>query len=207
MSPEQVTPAQIGAWLNDAPPLNDRVLRLWADYLNLLLKWNARTNLVGFNDPARICRELLADSASLGVFLEKIFPEFNGVVWEPGAGAGIPGIPLRALWQKGSYVLIEPREKRSSFMDNALARLRLPGVSVFRGRLEDYAAPAPDVVISRAFRPWPELIKLFTPRFKGMLIVMANDPPPRDIRTLVAEDSYQASGKTRRLWALTLPAE
>lgn len=202
-----VTPANIAAWLPADLRAPAEARDALADYLNLLLKWNAKTNLVGSNDPAVITRDLVADSLRLAVFMDNILPDFSYSVWEPGAGAGLPGIPLRIIWQKGDYALIEPREKRAFFIANALGRLRLPGVSLFRGRVEDYAktAPAPDAIVSRAFRPWPELLKLFRPILKGVLIIMATTPPPRDAWPVLASQKYAAPRGERWFWALAAP--
>ena len=37
--------------------------------------------------------------------------------WDLGAGAGIPGIPLRLVWDSGTFTLVEVREKRVLFLE------------------------------------------------------------------------------------------
>jgi hypothetical protein len=114
-----------------------------AVYLDVLAAWNRRVNLVGPSDWTVILDELVADSPHLAAFLDS--PEVAGLLGsaggEPlcldfGAGAGLPGIPLRILWPRGDYVLIEVRAKRAAFLAEVLARLGLPRTTVFSGRAE-----------------------------------------------------------------------
>ena len=70
-------------------------------YARLLIKWNHAFNLVGTDNFEILTTELLADSLHLAKFLNDLAPSFNGITWDVGAGAGLPGIPLRIFWQKG----------------------------------------------------------------------------------------------------------
>ncbi len=138
-------------------------------YLALLLKWNKAMNLVGFNDAQRIFEQLVLDSFHLAVFLKELEAEAPGSVfaecWDLGAGAGLPGIPLRMLWQNGQYTLVELREKRALFLRSVLAACPLPGVKVFQGRAEAFMPQRPkaSLVLSRAFMPWLKVLELVRP--------------------------------------------
>ena len=175
-------------------------------YAETLLKWNRAMNLVGPMDLSRLASELLSDSLRLADFLRQISPDFSGLAWDVGAGAGIPGIPLRIFWQNGSYIMIESREKRALFIAHILELLKLPRATVLRDRVEKYIKTnpvRPQCVLSRAFLPWPELLKLFAPILDGFLVILANTaPPPMDWRIL-GESSYPSAGKTRWIWALS----
>lgn len=140
-----------------------------AVYLGLLQTWNARTNLVGPRRWPDMLSELVADSwwlADLLSELPALLPGFfrgSGHAQEPltldfGAGAGIPGIPLRLFWGAGRYVLIEPRAKRAGFLRQCVAMLGLGATEVFEGRAQDIA-PCADICLSRAFEPWPRFLK------------------------------------------------
>ena len=169
----------------DLSPEEGRGLSL---YLGLLVKWNRTMNLVGPSDWATIFRELVADSLHLAGFLnESELPE-EPLCLDLGAGAGLPGIPLRILWGKGRYVLVEPRAKRTAFLENVLARLPLPGVDVFVGRAEEAReafGPA-DLVLARAFKPWPEYLDLARGLVgkDGAALVLSSEPPPDPGRTV-----------------------
>lgn len=205
-------PDQIAADLPEDLPLCPLSLDGLAIYLDQLIRCNKAMNLVGKSEPSEILRDLVCDSFHLAYFLGGLYPPGSEpVIWEPGAGAGLPGIPLRMVWQAGDYTMIEIREKRALFLDNVLARLKLPSARVFRGSLEKLhaaagAADLPDCILSRAFRPWPDLVKLCKPMLKpgGYLVIMANAAPPEQVSwQLSAACSYSSGASRRWLWALT----
>ena len=193
-----------------------------ATYLGLLVTYNARMNLVGPSHWRTVFETLVVDSIHLADFLPTLNLPDAPLVLDLGAGAGLPGIPLRILWNPGEYWLAEVRQKRCSFMRTALGRLHLAGTSVFEGRAEDVLAhvaedkgiePAglqADLVLSRAFMPREELLPFVRPMLKsgGRLVLLSNDPPPKsgafsDGWTLEKSKSYHAAGTTRYFWSLT----
>lgn len=181
-------------------------------YLDLLVTWNRVINLSAFDSREKIFSELIVDSFYLADFLDTLFPK-NAMPLSAdlGAGAGLPGIPLRLLWKAGSYTMVEPREKRSLFLTNALSRLKLERTNVFRGTAEKFfaihdAIKKPDCIISRAFMPWPKLASLCEPHMEnnGLLIVMANQKAPANLDRwqLFQDYSYPVADKIRYFWAL-----
>ncbi|MEG2005700.1 MAG: RsmG family class I SAM-dependent methyltransferase, partial [Bilophila sp.] len=117
--------------------LTDDVARHLAGYLELLMQWNRVMNLVGTRSWQETFSALVVDSLHLGRFLEK-----EGIVadttWDLGAGAGLPGLPLRMIWTQGTFWMVEAREKRAIFLSTVLARFPLPQTHVFRGRAEQF---------------------------------------------------------------------
>jgi len=75
-------------------------------------------------------------------------------VVDVGSGAGLPGIVLALLRPDLRVDLLEPLERRSSFLSEVVAELGLSGVTVHRGRAEDPAIRpelgGADVVTARA---------------------------------------------------------
>lgn len=181
-----------------------------SDYLDMLVAWNRALNLVGCGDRKVIATNLIGDSFHLAYFLDGIL-ENNAApkVADLGAGAGLPGIPLRMVWQKGSYTMVEIREKRALFLSNVLSRLKLPRTQIFRGAAEKYltANAGPDCILSRAFKPWPEMLTMCAPYLAdaGFLVIMANQPPPNcvDGWEIAGAYEYKAGAKTRWFWALS----
>lgn len=205
-------PQQIAADLPEDLPLCPVSLTGLALYINQLLRGSRAMNLVGKSGPAEILRDLICDSFHLAHFLEKLYPAgAEPVIWEPGAGAGLPGVPLRMVWRTGDYTMIEIREKRALFLDNVLGRLKLPATRVFRGPLEKLHASTPnkpDCILSRAFKPWPELVELCQPMLKpgGLLVILAHEPPPKETPWKVAAaSSYPSGAGSRWFWALAAP--
>jgi 16S rRNA (guanine527-N7)-methyltransferase len=197
-------------------------------YLTLLLKWNRVMNLVGRAGWPDVFRDLTADSLHLAQFLASLRLPEAPLTLDLGAGAGLPGIPLRCVWGAGDYLLVELREKRAVFLRQAVGELALPGVRVFHGRAEATQEelvrlglrPRADLIVSRAFMPWPKLLPLATELLSpttgqggGRLVVLANEPPPSAEAlseagggfVVEAVQDYPASGRTRYFWSL-IPA-
>lgn len=188
-------------------------------YIDMLNHWNKSLNLSGAKSREAIVINLIPDSFYLADFLHELesshfkdnIPD-NFLTLDLGAGAGLPGIPLRLSWSTGKYVLIEAREKRALFLANVLARLNIPNTVAYRGRAENFfeTAPRAHCIISRAFKPVPELLLFCKGHLyeNGLLIIMANSPPPdsfiaiNDDWRLVGHYSY-GKGKPKWLWALS----
>ena len=191
---------------------------LLAAYLDQLVKWNRKMNLVGKADWKSVLETLVVDSLYLADFLAGLPLPDSPLTLDLGAGAGLPGIPLRALWQPGEYRLVEVREKRVLFMRSVLGRLSLPGTSVFHGRAEDVVDAAPenggtagekaDLILSRAFMPWKKLLELVRPMLaeNGVLVILSNDPAPDGLpegwKSGPSAD-YPAAGTRRYFWSLS----
>ena len=166
--------------------LSPAVVENITSYLAALTKWNRVMNLVGPGKWRDILNTLVVDSFHLADFVQKIpgLPE-NPVCYDLGAGAGLPGIPLRMLWQQGNYALVEAREKRAGFMRAFLATCPLPGVEVLHGRAEECLPerePA-DLILSRAFMPWEKLLPFIHDFLApgGCCVLLANKPLSRDL--------------------------
>ena len=181
-------------------------------YLTMLCQWNTTMNLTGMQGWQDVCRNLAMDSLHLGTFLETLPLPGHPLTWDLGAGAGLPGVPLRLVWPHGQYYMIEVRAKRALFISSVLARLRPRETHVFRGSVEDFFPGQPhraNLILSRAFMPWPELCDLTASHLEdnGLLVIMANDAPPADKELpggwrLHAQHSYTVGAKTRWFWAL-----
>lgn len=151
-------------------------------YLGLLLAWNRRMNLVGSQDWRTVLLDLVLDSFHLASFLELLDLDDQAAILDLGAGAGLPGIPLRMVWTRGVYRMVEVRQKRQAFLAHALGQLGLPRTHVFPGTAEAALARfGPALVVSRAFKPWPEVLDLVQDHVPGRAVrtvFMTNEPPP-----------------------------
>jgi 16S rRNA (guanine527-N7)-methyltransferase len=202
-------------------PVDDRQAGLLAVYLDQLIKWNKKMNLVGKSDWRTVFDTLVVDSLFLADFLANLKLPGKPLCLDFGAGAGLPGIPLRALWPDGDYWLVEVREKRALFMKSALGRLKLPATNVFHGKAEDALArlagaghyATADLILSRAFMPWPKLLDFIHPMLRndatrtGTAVILSNDPPPAEADIpegwqLGDVAGYPAAGDERYFWSL-----
>jgi 16S rRNA (guanine527-N7)-methyltransferase len=195
------------------PKPDGDILDNLAVYLELLVHWNKAFNLVGPAIWQKIFTCLAADSLYLADFLARLPWPAHPQIWDLGSGAGLPGIPLRLFWPRGEYWMVERREKKALFISSVLARLKLKDTSVFRGPVKDFFATRTavhgkaDGIVSRAFKPWPELLAMTTPHLSpgGRLIILASQkiphilPPP----WLPTDSySYRVAGKKRFFWIL-----
>ena len=173
-------------------------------YLELLVKWNQKFNLVGFNDPQDILNYLIADSWHLFLFISQLNlkPELTFV--DLGAGAGLPGIPFRIFWPKGKYYLVEIRKKRVAFLRLAVAKLELNNTFVLDQDVQKLKLRA-DVIVARAFKPYLEVLKLSLPIIKsGRVIIAAKRKTPPHIPQgwqLETSYSYPIAKEERYFWS------
>jgi len=148
-------------------------------YADLLILWNRTHHLTAFKTRAEIGRGLFLDSLLFGALL----PRAPLRVLDIGAGAGIPGVPLRIVEPGLSLTLIESRRKPVSFLHALTRELAMPDIGVHHGRAEGVLAEVPelmgkfDVVLTRAVGLGPGLIEaaLAYLRIGGRLL--ASGPP------------------------------
>ena len=124
-----------------------------AAYLALLERWNRAYNLTAVREPEAMVVRHLLDSLSILPWLE------GPRVLDVGSGAGLPGIPLAIARPDYEFCLLDSNGKRTRFLTQATAELRLPNVSVVRSRVEDYRPVTLfNSVVSRAFATLAELV-------------------------------------------------
>jgi 16S rRNA (guanine527-N7)-methyltransferase len=133
--------------------LTDQQSRQFLLHLSHLLTWNRTTNLTSITDPYEIISKHFVDS--LTALIAFNFP-LQGLVVDVGSGAGFPGIPLKIVRSDLRLVLVEPSQKKSSFLHSVVGALKLEQVSIFSGGLQQYATQEPcplaDVMVVRALR-------------------------------------------------------
>jgi len=129
-------------------------------YLDLLLVWNRVQRLTGHRSPQAVIQHLFEDS----VLFQSRLPVGHVRMADIGAGAGIPGVPLRIIRPEVRLTLIESMRKRVSFLAGLKRELDLPDIEILEGRAEDLVKAsgelegAFDVVVSRAVSGLPVLI-------------------------------------------------
>ena len=123
-------------------------------YLNELKKWNKAINLTAINDDHEIVVKHFIDSLA-GLKVIEINDESN--LLDVGAGAGFPAIPIKLVRPDLSIELLEPSEKKGSFLRYVIGLLGLRGASVATIKLENYVKREGnrrlfDYIVDRAFR-------------------------------------------------------
>jgi 16S rRNA (guanine527-N7)-methyltransferase len=116
-------------------------------YLDLLLKWNAKTNLTAVREPEQIVTRHFGESLFAAERL--LDNEAARSVIDVGSGAGFPGLPVAIYAPQAQVTLIESQNRKATFLKEAVRAARLSNVTVFAGRAEDYAGTA-ELVTMRA---------------------------------------------------------
>jgi 16S rRNA (guanine527-N7)-methyltransferase len=104
-------------------------------YLDQLLQWNRTTNLTSITDPYEIIGKHFVDSL-VALEVAQFLP--HAILTDVGAGAGFPGVPLKIVRNDLHLILIEPVQKKCSFLLSIIGTLKLENVSVFTGAFRQY---------------------------------------------------------------------
>lgn len=104
-------------------------------------------------------------------------------VADVGSGAGLPGIPMAIASPDAQFVLIEPMERRSSWMLEVVEDLGLNNVRILRSRAEDVSEQDFDIVTARAVAALDKLLKMCVPLLKpgGALIALKGSKAAEEI--------------------------
>ncbi len=103
-------------------------------YLDLLVKWNARTNLTAIREPEEMVRRHFGESLFSGVQIAKRVGK-DASLLDFGSGAGFPGLPIQLLLPTLRVTLAESQGKKASFLREAVRTLGL-STEVWPGRVE-----------------------------------------------------------------------
>lgn len=101
--------------------------------------------------------------------------ELDASVCDVGSGAGLPGLVMAIRRSDLQVTLVEPLLRRTSFLDEVVAELRLANVEVVRARAEAlHGKRTFDVVTSRAVAPMDRLSRWSLPlvRSGGAFLAM-----------------------------------
>lgn len=94
-------------------------------------------------------------------------PLFHGSVADVGSGAGLPGVVLAIARPDVQWTLIEPMERRVTWLSEQVSALELGNVEVLRGRAEEVKRSGSfDMVTARAVSAMRTLIPLTAPLVK-----------------------------------------
>ncbi len=158
---KKITPKEVLKELNSLNfECNRKQIHKLTLYLQTLILWNKKTNLVGLADWKKIFHRLIIDSLYLKNFLKKLSLPEDPLILDIGAGAGLPGIPLRIFWPYGRYIMIESRQRKSTFLLHIISTLDLKKTFVKTQRSENlFQKPyRADLVLSRGFCPWEKFL-------------------------------------------------
>lgn len=143
-------------------------------YINILTKWNERTNLTSIRTPEEIVQRHFGESLFAAVHL--LAKDSRITVADVGSGAGFPGLPLKIFAPDLQLTLIEAHSKKNTFLREVVRELGLNGVDVFLGRAEQYGSKA-ELVTMRAVERFDSVLQTASRlvRDGGRLALMIGD--------------------------------
>jgi 16S rRNA (guanine527-N7)-methyltransferase len=141
--------------------LEEQALERFGCYLQELLLWNEKMNLLSFHSYEDILVKHFIDSLTPFPYIERK----QGKLLDIGSGAGFPGVPLKIILPSLKVFLMESSRKKCSFLKHLIRHLALADISVIHSRAEkamidpDFSQGF-DTVISRAACRLPEYLSL-----------------------------------------------
>lgn len=141
--------------------------QLWR-YFTELSKWNRSINLVAKASDQEILENHFLDSLTL---LPAIA---SAPLLDVGSGAGFPGLVIKIARPEYEVTLVEPRQKRVSFLRHVIRALGLTGIKVSDQRLT-----AGDPAFSKAHGQFPTITCRALTEIAPFLDLIENISPPQ----------------------------
>lgn len=141
----------------DALDVSRETTNMLKEYLNTLLLWSTKINLVGPGTLADPWHRHILDSAQL--ILKA--PDASQNWCDLGSGAGLPGLVIAILLRERSpstnVTLIESDARKAAFLKLIIRQFGLRAV-VVRERIERASSVHAEIVTARALAPLPQLL-------------------------------------------------
>ena len=172
-----------------------------AGFGELLREQGVLRGLIGPREVSRLWERHLLNSAAVVPYLPTA-----GTLVDIGSGAGLPGIVVAMMLPELHVVLVEPMERRTTWLEEVVDRFGLTNVEVKRGRAEEYhGAFEADVVTSRAVANLTKLARMSMPLLRrgGEMVVLKGrnvsaeiDPARKVLRSFKSSEPEILLGET-----------
>ncbi|MDH5299759.1 MAG: 16S rRNA (guanine(527)-N(7))-methyltransferase RsmG [Gammaproteobacteria bacterium] len=165
------------------------------EFVALLKKWNKVYNLTALRREDDMLRLHILDSLAVQPFVS------GQRVVDIGSGAGLPGIPLAIMNPQRHFTLVDSNGKKTRFITQAFAQLKLKNVEVINSRCEDFhPTNLYDCVMARAFAAAPKAVALIEHLLapQGEIVLMKSKQAGEELQQL--PDFYD-----KKLQSFTVP--
>jgi len=133
--------------------LSDKKIKNFEIYIDMLIKWNKRINLVSSSTVKTAWFRHVLDSAQIYSYL----PKKTKSLIDFGSGAGFPGMVM-ALIGVPKVHLVESKTKKAEFL-YAVCNATGADVQIHNSRIESLASRKFDVITARALAPLTKLLE------------------------------------------------
>jgi 16S rRNA (guanine527-N7)-methyltransferase len=149
--------------------LSNEQLILLARFVDGVIEWNSKINLISRRDQENIWFSHVLHSLGLLFCLDL---PLGLRVLDLGTGGGFPGIPIRIARPDIEIVLLDSIRKKTLVVQDLVERLGLTGVSVKTGRVEELSRGGGgigkfDLVVARAVASLRDLVRWSRPCLKA----------------------------------------
>ena len=138
--------------VRDALRLDQTTMERLSAYADLLIRWQAKINLVGPDTLPDLWERHILDSAQL----RPLIPSGCQRLADLGSGAGFPGLVLAILGAPDPH-LVESDARKAAFL-REVARVTGTAVTLHVNRIEAVDPLMADVVTARALAPLEKLL-------------------------------------------------
>ena len=147
-----------------------------SEYVSLLLKWNAKINLIGPATEPDIWQRHIEDSLQL----VSLIPKTATSLVDLGSGAGLPGMVIAIACPHLAVTLVEQDQRKAAFLTEAKTRLSLVNVTVKAMDIAKIEGQF-DVISARALSSLNNLLSYaFTLMGQGAIAIFPKGEHARD---------------------------
>lgn len=151
-------------------------------FAELLADQGVLRGLIGPREVARLWERHILNSAAVVPFLSGA--SHSGTIVDVGSGAGLPGMVIAAMLPERQVVLVEPMERRTTWLFEAAKQCGIDNVTVVRGRAEEVGdIVEADVLTARAVASIDKLVKWCAPLLSpaGEMVLLKGRSAPDEI--------------------------
>ena len=171
----------------------DQISRL-GSYLDVLLKWKNRVNLISEPSPERLLRLHFLES----FWLAEHFLGNRSVLTDLGSGAGFPGLAAKIYRPQLTVSLVEKNAKKVLFLEQVARRLELQKVSIVSHSWEQYEGWQTGGIASiRALKVSPDLLERLAEHRQEVLLLHTYDLPDIWTKWLVIRQLHVPGSRRR----------
>jgi len=171
--PDSTIATLLQPYLLPQTTLRDALYPKLSLYLDLLLKWNARTNLTAIRNPEEIVRRHFGESLFAAQHLDRTAT----TLLDFGSGAGFPGLPIALLHPEIQVTLAESQNKKATFLRETVRTLNL-STEIWAARVETMPdARLFHTVTLRAVDNMAVAMEAAAPRAAHDLLLLSNTTP------------------------------